>query len=131
MITILRYFENKDCTLGIMKVDGLEQPLYTLELPNKNNEQNISCINIGNYIVQPHVSPRLGKCLWLPVVIGRSEILIHAGNKASEIQGCILVGLYSGFVSGEYQVLNSRKAMSLLLEHIIKPTELQIKKYYF
>jgi len=128
-IELFRYYVTKDVTLGVMKVPGLNKPIYTLERGWNDNKKMVSCISCGNYIIQKHTSPKFGDCFWLPVVLGRSEILIHAGNITNDTTGCLLVGLYSGFINGEYQVLNSKKALSMLLGHIKGDTaELTIKQ---
>jgi hypothetical protein len=130
MITITRYFRNNKITLGVMDVDGLDLPIYTLELPWKNNERNISCISKGNYTIKPHISPTHGKCFSIEGVINRDYILIHSGNVSSEIRGCILVGMSAGYLKNNYAVLSSRKALQTLLKHIKEPTELIIKNLY-
>lgn len=65
---------------------------YTLELPWKNNERNISCIPWGRYKVSWHVSPKFGETLHVYNTPSRSGIIIHAGNYARDTRGCILLG---------------------------------------
>ena len=130
MITITRYFSNNEVTLGVMKVDGLDFPLYTCEFPWKNNERDISCITIGTYKIKPILSPSKGKCFSVDGVINREHILIHSGNTTNDSRGCILVGLSTGFLSDNFAVLKSRLAMKELLEYIKEPTELVIKNLY-
>lgn len=42
--------------------NNLKIKLYTLEPPYKDNQQNISCIPEGRYIVKRHKSPKFGDC---------------------------------------------------------------------
>ncbi len=46
---------------------------------------------------------------------GRSECLIHAGNFASQSEGCILVGHARGMLNGVPDVTESRDALAELL----------------
>ena len=68
----------------------------TIELPDKGNQHNISCIPAGEYKVVKTISPSKGECFHVLDVPGRSHILIHIGNYATgskvDTQGCILVG---------------------------------------
>lgn len=129
MITITRYYHNDKVTLGIMKVDGIDKPFYTCELPWKNNEPSISCIPKGNYTLEPHISPSKGQCFNISCA-NRKYILMHSGNLPVNSRGCLLVGLSTGYLRGELAVLQSRNAMQILLEHIKEPTGLVIKNLY-
>lgn len=73
----------------------------TLELPDLDNQRNISCIPEGFYDVVPRTSPKYSNHLHITNVEGRSLVLIHWGNYAgsinprtrrSDIRGCVLVG---------------------------------------
>lgn len=99
---------------------------YTLELPWKNNEKQVSCIPVGIYPVVKHVSPKFGKCFWLQDVPNRSEILIHPANYTSELKGCIAVGMDHDDINkdGELDVTKSLKAFGEILKYNI--TEIKI-----
>lgn len=88
-ITIERFYQD-DCTLGILKCGAYR--CFTLELPDLNNQKNISCIPAGVYKSKKHVSPKNGKVIEIQDVPNRTHIQIHAGNYTRQIQGCILVG---------------------------------------
>lgn len=63
---------------------------YTIELPWRNNERQVSCIPEGKYELKKRYTPRFGKHLILLQVPNRSYILLHAANDAlKEIKGCI------------------------------------------
>lgn len=88
---ILSRWRNEDCTLGRMTVDGFH--CFTLELPWRDNQKNISCIPVGTYEYFIRRSPSKNMdVLQLKNVGDREYIQIHAGNYTSQIQGCILVG---------------------------------------
>jgi len=59
----------------------------TLELPWRNNQQDISCIPAGNYYCR-----KFRQVFQVINVPGRKDILIHKGNLDIETKGCILVG---------------------------------------
>jgi hypothetical protein len=82
----------ENSTIGRLEVDGNTFKCFTLELPDLDNQQNISCVNAGVYKYVKRLSPTLGWVIHLLDVEGRTWIYIHAGNYTSQIQGCILVG---------------------------------------
>lgn len=90
--------------------------LYTLELPDLGNQQNISCIPEGEYEVHRIYSPKFGKCFHIQDVPGRSEILIHKGNYNKDTHGCILVGMGHADINGDgiMDVIESTRAMEKL-----------------
>ena len=96
----------------------------TLELPWRNNQQQISCIPSGDYKVEIRISNKYGRIYWVRDVLNRTYILIHSGNYAgdkskgfkSHVMGCILLGKKSGFLGGQVAVLNSRVAVRQFME---------------
>jgi len=103
--------------------------LYTLELPWKNNEPNISCIPAGSYIVEKTYSPRFRKKLWLiKDVPGRSGVRFHAANFVRELEGCIAPGLEKKDIDndGTIDVMDSRKALDLMNEVLPSKFKLDI-----
>ena len=64
----------------------------TLELPYRNNLNEISAIPAGTYSGRVRTDGRLGWRIEFDAVPGRSNIQIHPGNVTSQIEGCILVG---------------------------------------
>lgn len=90
--TVKRYVREEHQTFGVW-YDRHDIPkAYTLELPWRNNQRNVSCIPDGEYLVSKHLSPKHGQCFWLKNTFPRTEILVHAGNYNNDTQGCILVG---------------------------------------
>ena len=99
-----RYYKTQ--TEGELKVydedtGELEFVCKTLELPDKDNQRNISCIPEGFYDVVPRQSPKYGNHLHVLDVPNRSLILFHHANFAgsknprtghSDLRGCIAVG---------------------------------------
>jgi len=113
---LIRYYMGHDCTRGVL-VDG-EFLLHTLELPWKGNQPNVSCIPTGVYKVTPYSGSRFVDVYRVNDVPDRTAILFHIGNKASEIEGCILVGMDAGELSGDKAVLSSGRAMEKLSKYI-------------
>ncbi|MBK7290114.1 MAG: hypothetical protein IPI78_07705 [Chitinophagaceae bacterium] len=91
-------------TNGNLLVAG-KRICFTIELPWKNNQRQISCIPEGKYSLRKRYTQRFGWHLLVENVSGRSGILIHAANDAlKEIKGCIapateLVGPGKGILS--------------------------------
>lgn len=117
-IRLIRTSTSAQGTEGILSCGDLL--LYTLELPWRNNNANISCIPDDAYDVIPRRSPRFGETYHVTNVPNRSHILIHSGNFAGDkdqhykthVQGCILLGRKRGFLAGQRAVLASRLAMN-------------------
>lgn len=100
-------------TFGKLYIDG-KYLCETLELPWKNNERKVSCIPVGRYRLTQRHSPKFGHHYHLQDVPGRSFILIHTGNTARDIEGCVLVGMRTGRLGGIEAVLASKDAMAVL-----------------
>jgi len=79
----------------------------TLEPPNFQNMQNMSCIPAGQYLCSKVTSPRFGATYEVRHVPNRANILFHAGNLVKDTEGCILLAQYSGKLRGDRAVLNS------------------------
>lgn len=82
--------------LNVYGADGAKRgTLMTLELPWRANARRVSCIPPGVYRLAPRTSPRFGAHLDVAgeESDGRGDVLIHAGNRVSDTQGCILPGL--------------------------------------
>jgi len=130
----------KDCTQAVMQFDGLY--LHTIERPwvrhpdRPGGENEVSCIGPGKYELVPFkrpngdsvymlLNPALGVYDFeedLPDEGGRFLILIHAGNWAKDVKGCIAPGMtetHDG--EGNPMVSNSKtaiqKIMSMLDSH--------------
>lgn len=124
--TLIRHYK-PDCTTGFLTVYDKDKEVFkcrTLEPPNINNQQNISCIPIGDYHLIPHISPKFGKCLKIIDVVGRSNILIHAGNTKKDTTGCILVGKNIDEINF---LLTSKVTLNALLECSVLQTLLIIR----
>lgn len=89
MIDLYRWPHN-DCTIGRLTINKFQ--CWTLELPWKQNYQDISCIPTGTYDYYFRISPKNGTVLELLAVENRDYIQIHSGNFTYQILGCILVG---------------------------------------
>lgn len=114
-------------TLTIFNGSEVVFECLTLELPDKQNARNISCIPEGVYSVVRRRSDKYGWHLHVTGVEGRELILIHWGNYSGspnpktgfpDIRGCILVGAYySDFDNdGANEIALSRTTFDRLME---------------
>lgn len=123
-VKIFRTFQNQKQTLGLLSVtDPLKGPLFvcrTLELPNRDNLNNISCILAGKYICRFTKSPGFSKAKGEDVytyeithVPGRAGVRIHAANFTDQIRGCIALGNAHKDINadGELDVIHSGNTM--------------------
>ena len=114
---IIKRWYNKDCTIGRLSIGNFQ--CFTLELPDLNNEQDVSCIPPGKYEYYYRKSDHNGHVLELRAVPGRRYIQIHSGNYTSQILGCILVGDGIKWIN-KYSipdVTNSKATLKKLLKH--------------
>lgn len=120
-LTLTRYESDEEGTFGHLTC-GTQLNLHTVELPDKNNQRNVSCIPEGVYKVVPYDSPRFGSVFLVCDVKDRSFILFHSGNFAGDAskgyitnsEGCILPGLKRGILEGQDAVIHSRRALEKL-----------------
>jgi len=97
-------------TFGILYIEG--KKFFTLELPWHDNDQNKSCIPLGQYSATYVFSPKFNKKTYLlNGVKDRSSIRIHSANVASELLGCIALGKERGVLNGVAAVLSSKNAI--------------------
>ncbi len=96
--------------------NGAKFTCSTLELADKNNTPDISCIPSGSYKVIWSLSPRLMKYTYEVLgVPNRSGIRFHSANFFHELKGCIALGdnLVDINKDGELDTINSKKTIDL------------------
>lgn len=97
-------------TFGVLSADKLV--FFTVELPWKNNANNVSCIPTGKYRCTWTKSPRLKKYTYeVTGVPKRAGIRIHSANFASQVLGCISLGEKIGIMDGKRGVFSSVAAV--------------------
>lgn len=114
IITLERHSYADAATLGALLVPN--RKFHTVERPWLKNRVNESCIPEGFYECRRVDSPRFGSTFEI-VVPGRSHILFHSANWASELLGCVALGMKPD--QRCFAVRQSRKAMVEFL-HIFK-----------
>jgi len=111
LIKIRRKWLTDESTIGELYFDNsTERVCYTLEDCLRDVKiQNSTCIPAGKYELVFSFSNRFHKFLPLLLNVPNfSGIRVHSGNKASDTEGCVLVG----FDKGENIVMNSRAAFA-------------------
>jgi len=117
-------------TFGILAIDG--KYWHSLELPNRDNKQNVSCIPVGDYKVSIRHSPHFGRDLYhVREVPHRGYILIHGANLAGDtslgwqthLKGCITLGKKIGrmknkFGNSQRCVFSSRQAIMEMMDYL-------------
>lgn len=124
--------QNEHQIIGNMRVEDNGKVLFnccTLELPDRDNKNRVSCIPTGTYTVKKRSSPKFGLHFHITDVPKRKYILIHAGNFHTDILGCVLVGDKWKDVNndGAVDVLNSKKTLKALLKLMPDEFKLTIK----
>lgn len=121
---IYRFEETEKGTLGALVLErddgnGLMRLAAgcTMELPWKDNQQEVSCIPPGAYTAKRVNSPKFGDTFEVTGVPGRSHVLFHAGNTTADTHGCILVGRSWGWLwTDKRAVLNSGETFKAFLD---------------
>jgi len=83
--------ENISATYGIFLQDYTPFAV-TIELPYKNNQNDISCFDEGEYICERYSSEKYKNVWQITNVKNRTFILIHWANYLKDIKGCVGVG---------------------------------------
>ena len=112
---LLVTFSVNTCTIGKLYDESGHLICHTIERPWLQNRVNVSCIPAGTYDLKPVNSPKFGLTFEVESVIGRTHILIHKANKASELQGCIAPVSRFGQLGDEWAGLSSKKAYDKLM----------------
>ena len=117
MVTLnIRRWYQKDCVVGRLTLGEFE--CFTLELPDKDNQKNISCIPEGVYTAKKRLSPSKGEVVVeYKNVPNRTYIQIHKGNHTRQLLGCQAVGDSIAFVDGDsiLDVTNSGPTFDTLM----------------
>lgn len=100
-VILQRTVSRDDGTLGNISIVGSPFSCYSLELSDRGNVNDISCIPPGFDVPSWTDHPEHGWCWQLQNVVGRQAILIHpanlAGNTeqgyAKQVLGCIALGM--------------------------------------
>lgn len=117
-IILIREKSTDQGTFGRIRI-GLDY-FYTLELPWRDNQNNISCIPAGIYRCTMTLSSRFKKRMYLVDGVNkRTGIRIHSANLAgdktigykSQLSGCIALGEKIGFIEKQRAILLSTSAI--------------------
>jgi len=79
----------------------------TLELPNKLNKRNISCIVAKQYICERIISQKFGETFQIMNVPDRDHVLFHPANTVEDLEGCIALGANFGKLRKGNQMLRA------------------------
>lgn len=128
---LIRLFDNGRETLGqflLFKNWEIIFQCKMLELPWKDNLNNVSCIPKGRYKIEPIESPERGKYFSIPYVQNRELIRIHIANYVRELQGCQAPGsrFYDIDKDGLLDVTDSKRTLEILVGLIPRPIKYTI-----
>lgn len=119
-ITLTRFWCDDYSTLGVLKAEGLDGPLCTLELPWRDNALRVSCIPPGTYGWSKWSGSKTFDYETIRLhddqVMPRSAILIHRANWHSQLLGCVAPGLtFKDWDANGWGVASSEKALNRLM----------------
>lgn len=113
-INVRRTFKGPDYTIGKLYMDGhyLCDTLEDTVRPAGTKIAGKTAIPAGTYRVKKTMSPRFKKILpEIMNVPGYTGVRIHAGNTATDTDGCLLLGLNKA----KGQVLDSQTTMAFFM----------------
>ncbi len=120
MELVIKRHYNEAGTNGELYLNG-KLLCYTIELPWKNNQPQVSCIPEGVYALKKRYTARFGSHFILANVPNRSYILLHAANDAlKELKGCIAP---ASQLTGTGKGSLSRKALSKVVAAVYPALE--------
>ena len=123
----IKRWQTDEITLGILTYGDFK--CFTLELPWRDNEINVSCIPQAlAYQGDKHKSPANGDVIAINNVINRTYIQIHSANFLRQLRGCIAVGDSIKFLDGDKlpDVTNSKSTLKALLKVLPERFPIQI-----
>jgi hypothetical protein len=91
-IWINRVYAHPQSIVGVLYANN-NQLCYSLELPWKDNQNNISCVPVGSYRAITRADGNLGWRIELLLVPNRTRVELHVGNYPSNSIGCVLLGM--------------------------------------
>lgn len=139
-VKLLRLLGTDNQMLGILHTvnNGQLFVAKTMELPDKDNAQKISCIPPGTYTCKYTLSPHFKKHTYeILSVPNRAGIRIHSANYASQLLGCVALGsalkdinndghqdvVHSGVTMEEFEKLMNYEDFELTIEDHNAPTD--------
>jgi hypothetical protein len=104
---------------------------YTVERPWAGNKPFKSCIPEGVYTMKKRPSPvvertsrgRYSEGWEVTNVPERSYIMVHPGNTAADLEGCVAPGEALGYIEGKWAVTNSQAVFRRLMTELSTRSE--------
>ena len=111
---LIRIEYGKTETLGVI-LKGGKILCYTLELPWKDNQNDISCIPTGIYECKRFRNEKFPNTFEITNVPNRTGILFHSGVTHKDILGCIITGRDVGWYNGDRAIFSSKDSHKILM----------------
>lgn len=107
-------------TAGLLSSVFLSKQITTVELPYTGNQNNLSCIPKGLYLVTEHHSASKGKVYHINNVLGRTACYFHAANYVRQLKGCIAPGFGLQDIDGDGEVdaTSSKDALDYMFKQL-------------
>lgn len=115
---LLRDYITEDVNIGRIFNPEDRFHLQTLELPDRQNHPNISCIPEGSYTCIRDFYNRGGyETFEIMDVPHRSDIKFHIGNWVKDVLGCVAVGS-NRYINKEPMITGSRIAFNEFMKYM-------------
>lgn len=134
ILRLWRHWRSEHSIIGVHQLPNGLDPVFTLELPWKDNQKNISCIPAGPYRCIRGISTKnreWGEAFFVQNVPGGRTAIIdgHIANKPEELLGCSAFGTY---YDREDHILYSSRAIDRWMKAMegIDEYTLEIIEYF-
>lgn len=119
-------FYKLNCILGILYDSNHKKICVSLELPDKDNANDTSCIPAGVYKCVPDDT---GKHQYFKIkgVPNRDKVEIHIGNRAKDLEGCIAFGSTWSIVYNQGFIRKSKVTLDNMKKSYLKGFILDIR----
>lgn len=130
-VRLIRVEESDHGTFGVLTICS-HVFCVTLELPDKLNKYEESCIPAQQYMCKRIISPKFRETFEITNVPFRDHVLFHKGNTINNTLGCVILAQYYGKLEEDRAIRNSGTTFKKFMQIMegVEVFSLTIKEAY-